>query len=842
MLLPKDACQLIEVFEPSMCTSGLDLDFVNSVYVWPSTPKIRTFSCSGDGDIRGVMKEERSFERLWYKDLGRFRAWNGVLKKVGKDAMHEILSKRCLFRRIPSPSGFLFLQICGEFGVLQENSRKQQVIDHKVQQGDVKRERMFYGCKSIVRIRLTPEELVRQSFYGGRQMISKSAMKTSRYEQCLSLCKLLLRNMRRLRQFMLLNYHCPVKTQTLVEASTDQVKGFLFAAVKRILPKEMHGVYLEFLKVLLDQLVCLNSQSRIYVDQIFAGMPLRGVRWFSKGSSSGFTSKQEHEILREGVLNFTRWFINQVCIPLVRSCFYVTLAAESRYRLHYYRHECWKQATRVHTNVLLKRMYELEGEDKPAYRVSLPQMPFGNVHVLDDERRDTAASPIRLVPKANGKLRPLVNIRRKYLHGRLERHKTSQSIYNLKDVLLSFHKTLHIGYSLLGMDEAHQGLSKFNPIHGDQEIYLLKADITSCFDSIPQERLLDVIYELLGKRDWCIKCFRIQKGFHRIITKSMAYPCTEKDQEPSDECIGKRFNHGIIKEAQGKKMLLNETLRVTLRNHILHSCIVHEGKIYRQRHGISQGSPLSNILVALFYGHLDGMQLSRWGEVPGTTILRYTDDILLMTQHRFIFDAMSRFLNEGCPEYGIVFNKAKCRVNKLGNKSDSKVMSESDGDDALIVEENDPLFPWIGIAIQSKPVLAYFADKARVHEVRQADCLKLPRHSNRIQQLEMILSRLTSHRQRSLYLANRINIMDNLILLYMRAVCFWRQWARFGQRHAWIEIEGVVDSVFLAFSRKVSTSVSGMDLRRMKYEARNLVLYGKTCTFEHLLDPKQVIF
>ena len=103
---------------------------------------------------------------------------------------------------------------------------------------------------------------------------------------------------------------------------------------------------------------------------------------FDPKIGSSIQSPNEHEKFKSFSASLLWFLFQDFLVPLIRYNFYVTESSYMRTKLYFYRHETWKRITSPHFDGLLNSMFT-------------PANPVKNM------------SKLRLVPKENGKFRPI---------------------------------------------------------------------------------------------------------------------------------------------------------------------------------------------------------------------------------------------------------------------------------------------------------------------------------------------------------------------------------------------------------------------------------------------------
>lgn len=207
-----------------------------------------------------------------------------------------------------------------------------------------------------------------------------------------------------------------------------------------------------------------------------------------------------------------------------------------------------------------------------------------------------------------------------------------------------------------------------------REFYFVKADVQSCFDTIPQREVVQLMERLASEAEYRIDRhveIRASEGTagsaavrptRRFCAKAKpSKECTPFDQtvEGSLAC-GKKdmvFVGGMLPTYKSKQDLL-----LLLREHVEMNIVKIGKNFYRHKAGIPQGSVLSSLLCNFFYGDLEATRLGflRDGE---NLLMRLIDDFLLITPNREHAQRFIEVMHRGVPEYGVSVNPAKTLTN-----------------------------------------------------------------------------------------------------------------------------------------------------------------------------------
>ncbi|KAG0032923.1 hypothetical protein BGZ82_006337 [Podila clonocystis] len=276
------------------------------------------------------------------------------------------------------------------------------------------------------------------------------------------------------KYMFLLQHYCPVK-----------VTSFVHAIIKHIVPLTMFGSTDNRDVVLraMTKFIHLRKYESISLQYVLQGFKISACEWLQdsrKADPRGSVrhlppsaSEKQFEILCE----FLYWLFDGFLMPLLQASFYVTDSSYQKNKMFYYRHELWRRILR------------------PAKEIAECQRPFANV---------------RFLPKTND-LRPIVNLRKKATklvngnpaHGSWS---MNQTLSNAFLVLACERNRQSISSSAIGMSDLYHRLKQLkaklvDPTQSKQsKLYFVKVDIQRSFDSINQDKLMEVIDKMLQER------------------------------------------------------------------------------------------------------------------------------------------------------------------------------------------------------------------------------------------------------------------------------------------------------------------------------------------------------
>lgn len=511
----------------------------------------------------------------------------------------------------------------------------------------------------------------------------------------------------------------------------SSVSAFCRAVLRKLIPPQLFGTGQQGLsnkRTILnhvDRFIRMRRFESLNLHEVSQGLKITCIPWLETPHTSISVSassrrpklcrsdmQKRTELLHE----FIYFLFDSIVIPLIRTNFYVTESQTHRNRLFFFRHDVWRQLTEQPLAELKSSIFE-ELKPETARRV------LG--------RRSLGYSSLRLLPKATG-VRPLLNLRRRawmksrwpgrqgssYLGPSI--NSTVTPIYNM----LNYERARGpdvLGSSLYSVGDIHLRLRSFKEQLLQQQhhhqlppLYFVKLDIQSCFDTIPQQKLIRLIEQLVSEETYHItkhvelrpadefgtewpqsdteagRQTHAPKAQRKFVGR--AAPAMKPQNLPDAFTSGtvSRRRNTVFVDTQHREHN-SEDLLDLLDEHVRNNLVRIGKKYFRQRNGIPQGSMLSSLLCNYFYAELE-REVLHFLDPAQALLLRLVDDFLLITSN---IDLAVHFLNcmlRGYPTYGLTVNLTKSLTN---------FSAAVDGVQTPRLESNDPCFPYCGNLINT---------------------------------------------------------------------------------------------------------------------------------------------
>uniref|UniRef100_A0A8C2M0A0 Telomerase reverse transcriptase n=1 Tax=Cricetulus griseus TaxID=10029 RepID=A0A8C2M0A0_CRIGR len=511
-----------------------------------------------------------------------------------------------------------------------------------------------------------------------------------RYWQMRPLFQQLLVNHARCPYVRLLRSHCrfPTATHQVADAlnttsqphlmnllrlhsSPWQVYGFLRACIRKLVPPGLWGSrhnQRRFFKNV-KQFISLGKYGKLSLQELMWRMKVEDCPWLRSSPGNNCVPAEEHRTRERILAMFLFWLMDTYVVELLRSFFYVTETTFQKNRLFFYRKRVWKRLQNIGIRQHLERvqLQELSQEEVRQHQEAWPAMPICR---------------LRFIPKPSG-LRPIVNMSysmgaRAFNKGKQAQHFT-QCLKTLFSVL-NYERTKHtnlLGASVLGLNDVYRTWRAFvlhvRTLNPAPRMYFVKADVTGAYDAIPQEKLVEVVANMIRhpENTYCIRQYAViqrdrEGQIHRSFRRQVS---TLSDLQPhmgqfvrhlQDSDTSALRNSVVIEQSLSLSEASSSLFDFFL--HFVHNSVVKiGGRCYVQCQGIPQGSSLSTLLCSLCFGDMEN---KLFAEVQKDgLLLRFVDDFLLVTPHLVQAEAFLRALVHGIPEYGCMINLQKTVVN-----------------------------------------------------------------------------------------------------------------------------------------------------------------------------------
>ena len=179
------------------------------------------------------------------------------------------------------------------------------------------------------------------------------------------------------------------------QLSQYQVFGFITSVLKRVLPNDFvrNKSFMKHLRKKLWIFLKISRFEKFSVNELILGLEIKQILPIFDPKTTTTTNKKsfppsEHEKIKGFMKSFMHFLFENYIVDLMKSNFYITESAGSRSRLVFYRHDTWNRLTEPVLESFQEDMFQ-------------PTNATLN-------NRSVSKARCRLVPKDNGKFRPIM--------------------------------------------------------------------------------------------------------------------------------------------------------------------------------------------------------------------------------------------------------------------------------------------------------------------------------------------------------------------------------------------------------------------------------------------------
>ncbi|XP_053874254.1 telomerase reverse transcriptase isoform X4 [Malaclemys terrapin pileata] len=453
-----------------------------------------------------------------------------------------------------------------------------------------------------------------------------------------------------------------------------QVYVFVRECLDLVVPAELWGSShnkCRFLKNV-KTFISLGKFARFSLQELMWKMRVNDCTWLRVIKGDHFVPALEHHYREEILAKFLYWLMDTYIVQLLRSFFYITETMFQKNMLFFYRKLVWSKLQNI-------------GMRNHFAKVHLRTLSAEEIEKVQQKKCVPMASKLRFIPKPNG-LRPIVKVNSVFGAKTLNRKNRDKKVHyfntQLKNLfsVLNYERTENtslLGSSVFGKDDIYKIWRKFvsEVLESNDKIprfYYVKADVTGAYDTIPHDKLVEVVSQILDPEKRTVYCIRryavikitmsgqIRKYYRRHVSTFKDF-MSHMRLFVSHLQESTSLQNAIVVE---QSLSLNETsssLFAFFLQMIHNNILEIEGRYYLQSCGIPQGSILSTLLCSLCYGDMENKLFC--GIQRDGVLIRLIDDFLLLTPHLTLAKTFLRILATGIPEYGFLINPKKTMMN-----------------------------------------------------------------------------------------------------------------------------------------------------------------------------------
>jgi telomerase reverse transcriptase len=429
----------------------------------------------------------------------------------------------------------------------------------------------------------------------------------------------------------------------------------------------------------------------------------------------GRLSRTDFQKRREVLLEFVYYLFDSILIPLIRANFHVTESNSHRNRLFFFRHDVWRVLTEPSLNAIRMSMFEPLSMDRARRML---------------ESRSLGFSQMRLLPKSTS-FRPIMNLRKRVpasVNGRVALGQSVNDVLKPVFTMLSYERAnqpSRLGSALFSVGDLYPRIKAFRDHllatgRLADGLFFVKTDVQSCFDTIPQHRVIRLVERLCSENEYRSarhteirlgEChgYRADGGapplpVRKFVTKGRAGHDFDTFEERASRDLASGRKETVFVDSVMETSLEKERLLDLLGEHVQRNIVKIGKKFFRQKEGIPQGSVLSSLLCNFFYAEFERECLG-FLATESSLLVRLIDDFLLVSTERSQAERFVEVMHGGNERYGIRVRPEKTLVNFGcgGNVSELRGTGPARG------------FPYCGVMIDTR-TLKITKDRSRLSE------------------------------------------------------------------------------------------------------------------------------
>lgn len=475
------------------------------------------------------------------------------------------------------------------------------------------------------------------------------------------LCQLKKNNRSKVKYLRVFNNLCPNMGLSMAvshldrKTPVDQVIRFLIVILEKLIPREMFGSSRNKAKIFakISVLLKLPVKGTLPFEEVMTSLKLKDFLWLQP--SEKHFSRHEFEYTTLLMQHFISWLFTSL-IPRIISTFFYCTEVSSCVEIIYFRHDVWNLMSlpflenyfdkHLVKNAVCRNhdSYTLSNFNHNNLRL-IPKKAKGEFRVIAVPRRGADKEEFSVF-KDN--LRSVI-----YPAQCILEYLRNKRITHFKKLYSANQIATHIKNFKVELLEKYSHLP---------ELYFMKFDIASCYDSIPRIKAMDVMHRALKN----------ESGF---FVRSQSYFDPTKGTLQIQNVVNGSRNprEGEVYIDNVRTVhLTNEDLIKILEMELFKTALSFNGTCYLRKDGLYQGSSLSALLVDLVYDDfLEHYKVFHPTNHGDTLVLRLADDFLIIsTDESQVLEIKNTALN-GFEEYNAQVNVEKITcVSSQSNRHD----------------------------------------------------------------------------------------------------------------------------------------------------------------------------
>lgn len=449
--------------------------------------------------------------------------------------------------------------------------------------------------------------------------------------------------------YSMLKYLCPIKSlgtcTSHLELQTPKkhVVKLVILILEKLIPLSMFGSKHNKSRIFkgVSALINLPLNGVLYVGDLVSKVRMKEVTYLYTG-----TDRHNHEKSQVLFKNFILWLLTIMVPRIIKSFFYCTEISAST-NIVYFRHDIWQKLTKPFVSQYFNKYlsentvcrnhnsYLLSSFNHNRIRV-IPKKAAGEFRVISvpskgaDEEEHLSYKINRL--KVVIPMQAILNYLR---YNRTTDFEKINSPFQVARKLLNFKNDLLKQYDTL------------------PELYFMKFDVASCYDSIPRKKLLSVIETLLQSEiNFYVKTYTVYNPTDgRLKIKHVV----------NDD--NRRASEKLYINNNQEYFFTTKSVLDAVKFEVFKTALWVNDKCYLRKDGIFQGSSYSPLLVDILYDDMiQNFEQFRCREGQQLLVIRIADDFLIISTDQKQIMEIKEMAVLGFGNYNAVAKKEKIVV------------------------------------------------------------------------------------------------------------------------------------------------------------------------------------
>ncbi|ODV96338.1 hypothetical protein PACTADRAFT_40364 [Pachysolen tannophilus NRRL Y-2460] len=592
------------------------------------------------------------------------------LKSTAFNILHSRIGSRCFIDLLLDHKGFLqvrnsrsgtinHIQLFGENGI----SFVGKIVP---KDSWITKDSMLYKeerqAKNLNPMLETPKEILRSVFH--KDFIGKSAKyMPKKFRKFYGLCIKMIKNHQRCDYTYIINHYCPLNKNFKnydLKSSSDYYKDVIRAIIciyDKVFPLELLGSKYnkQVLFSKISKFIGGTTKDKILITSLLDDIRIKDISWLSTNvTNQAKMNKHDFEKRKKLMTSFLEWVFKYYLSKLV-ACFWHVTEGSQTSSLFFYRHHVWKKLSKPFMDRYFEKYLSEESSNQCDSHYS-----FKSSKIIHGK--------LRLLPKSNDFR--VISIPMKgdtedkfhYLNF------LNNEIKPVREILKDLRRKSDLSNQrCFAIDDITKKLSNYRTeliaCNGEiPELFFIKFDVKSCYDTIPKEKVLSCTEKLLDKTEYFLYrnlAIGSEKNLHFFKQSSFITSLNNVEALNFVENGIEKFKNKLIVDKIKTIIFSRDEIMKVIHQQIDDLSIVIRGRCYGRKNGLFQGFPLSAVFCDIVYDQLVEEKFRYLLKDKDSLVLRLADDFLIFSTDPRKIHQTYKLIETGFMDYSMKVNRDK---------------------------------------------------------------------------------------------------------------------------------------------------------------------------------------